>query len=77
MNIRKEVMSHFVEIAESAEKSGTNGLDALRKQFPDVPESVLAEAATEAWMNADEAWWRQVERTIDAEIMQKALGGDK
>ncbi|MEQ9347735.1 MAG: hypothetical protein RIG26_14945 [Thalassospira sp.] len=75
MNIRKEVMAHFVEIAENAEKSGLGGLDVLRKQFPDVPVSILAEAATEAWMNADEAWWQKVEKTIDDEIIKKALEG--
>tara|TARA_R110000803_G_scaffold96261_1_gene164371 strand:- start:798 stop:1040 length:243 start_codon:yes stop_codon:yes gene_type:complete len=75
MNIRKEVMAHFVEIAENAEKSGADGLVTLQKQFPDVPVSILAEASVEATMNADEAWWQQIEKTIDVEMMKKALEG--
>jgi len=52
--------------------------DFLRKTFPGVPDSIVVGLATDIEMAADEAaeetWWDQVEKTIDGEVIRKAIG---
>ncbi|MEF2551331.1 hypothetical protein VQ042_08125 [Aurantimonas sp. A2-1-M11] len=71
---RKEILDELAKIAAEAMARGEDGWKAL--VLMGVPVSV----ATEAWLIADEAktesWWQKVERTIDGEIIRKAIGGD-
>lgn len=73
MSTREEVMAELVAIAREGMALGASAPSYLMEKFPDLPEVV----ATEAWMRAEaadvEAWWRSVERTIDGEIIRRAL----
>lgn len=71
--IRKEVMAHIIDFMTEAEQAGRDPYKAAKEAFPGTPDLVL----TEAWMELDdrhvEAWWQSIEKTIDGEIITKAL----
>ena len=71
---REEVLDELAKVAADAMARGEDGMKAVENMG--VPTAVAAEA----WVIADRAeterWWQQVERTIDGEIIRKAIGGD-
>ena len=71
---RMEAKARIAEIFRSAEAQGISGWAAVEAAFPGIPSEVVAEA----WLTfSDEetaAWWSNVERTIDGEIVRPTLG---
>jgi hypothetical protein len=80
-DIREQVILRIAEVIRAAQEAGEgDGVAAARRAFPGTPEDVLHAA----WWRVEEArteeWWQQVERTIDAEVIDRALrlpGGAK
>lgn len=72
-NVREQVMAAIVETGRTFREAGRDVLTGLQRAYPGVPTEVLVEA----WMKVDdeatEAWWQQVERTIDGEIIKQAV----
>lgn len=71
--IRLEVTSAIKDVIRDAARQGLDGMDAARRAFPGTPEQVLAGAWWEVEEETTERWWQTVERTIDAEIIRKAI----
>jgi len=70
--LRAEVMAHMTATAAVAIERGEDGTQAVLAAYPGTP----VEVATEAWWNASQAaterWWQAMEKTIDAEVIQRA-----
>jgi hypothetical protein len=71
--IRLEVTAAIKDVIRDAVRQGLDGLVAARRAFPGTPEQVLAGAWWEVEEELAEQWWTTVERTIDAEIIRKAI----
>jgi G:T-mismatch repair DNA endonuclease (very short patch repair protein) len=73
-NIRDQVMSQIEDVIRAAQDAGQgDGLEVARKSFPGTPDIVLIMAMTNVDMQREDAWWQQVERTIEPEIIQTAI----
>lgn len=70
---RDQVMARLVDYMAQAKAEGRDGYASARETFGNVPEIVLAEAWTYAEMEDTENWWRNIERTIDGEIIGRAI----
>lgn len=72
--VRHEVMERIIDVIRNAEEQGDErGVDAARRAFPGTPESVFWEAwAVHDWRKT-EAWWDVVERTIEGEVIDRAI----
>lgn len=77
MSVRDEVMAHLVDFMVQAKSEGRDGYARAREVFRDVPSMVLAEAWTAAEMQDAETWWKGVERTIESEVIARAIGETK
>ena len=78
--VRQQVMAALVETYVQAKAQGLDGWRAVQTAFPGTPPEVIAEAMLAAEDEATAAWWAALERTIDAEVIGKAvavLGGTK
>ena len=68
-----QVMAALVETGRTCRDAGLDVLKGLERAYPGTPMDVLVEA----WMKVDdeatEAWWQQVERTIDGEVITRAI----
>jgi hypothetical protein len=73
MSIREEVMELLVDTARIAEENGLDAIKEIERQYPGTPEMVVIFACAELDHRKKEAWWKQVEKTIDGEIIKKAL----
>ena len=69
------VLTELAEQARIAKKRGQNAYSLLRVQNPDVPESIIAEAWTQMESDEEEAWWDSIEKTIDGELVKRAISG--
>lgn len=71
---RKEVIDELAKVAAEAMERGEDGMKAVEAM------GVPTEVAVQAWLIADQAkterWWKEVERTIDGEVIRKAIGGE-
>lgn len=75
MNARKEVMASLIEEAKAVRDAGGDAWAHLKQKYPGMPTDVIAEAWGEAEDSATEAWWKQIEKTIDGEIIKNAIEG--
>lgn len=75
---RKEIMAEIILVMKKGKDLGHDPIKFAEARFPDIPLQVLAEAAWSLDDDETEAWWLQMERTIDGEIVRLALErGDK
>ena len=77
---REQVEAAMIRAAIEAGCTNLESADIfIRKTFPGVPDSVVFGLAFDIEMAADaaeaEAWWNQVEKTIDGEVIRRAIGG--
>lgn len=72
-HIREQVMAKLVETYQQAVAQGLDGWRAIEAAFPGTPVEVVAEAMLAAEDEVTAAWWASVERTIDAQIIGKAI----
>jgi hypothetical protein len=72
-SIREQVIAALVETYAQAKAQGLDGWRAVQTAFPGKPPEVIAEAMLAAEDEATAAWWASVERTIDAQIIGKAI----
>lgn len=73
--LEKEVLATIVQHLEAAKLEGRDPWDEVKRAFPDVPTGVQAAACLELDMQKEEAWWQGLERTIEVEVIRKAIGG--
>ena len=71
---RDEVLDELAKVAAEAEERGEDGLSAVEAM------GVPTEVAVAAWRIAENAkterWWQTIERTIEGEVVRKAIGGE-
>lgn len=72
-DIRRQIEAQIISVMEEAEKQGRDALAAAAQAFPGTPEMVLILAAAELDCRRVEAWWQSMEKTIDGEIVRRAL----
>lgn len=72
-DIRAQVMERIIEVIGEAQDQGRDGVAAAKAAFPGTPTIVLWEAWTALEMREVESWWQGVEKTIDGEIIERAL----
>jgi hypothetical protein len=78
-NVRKEVQAHirkFIADRRAGMPDGAKGLgefEAVEAAYPGIPymEVILAQADVDA--AEQEAWWQSIEKTIDGEVIERAL----
>ena len=70
--IRAEVMETFKDVFRQAGDDNER-MAAARAAFPGTPEVVLIEAMLDVDSERLEAWWQTVERTIDGELVKRAI----
>lgn len=71
--IREQVLEQIIDVMVAAKAQGRRHMQAARETFPSTPDIVLFEAETAMEMREVEGWWRQIERTIDGEVIRRAL----
>lgn len=72
-DVRAQVQEQIIDVIREAEDQGLDGFRAAQRAFPGTPEIVIIMASVELDGRRTEAWWQQVERTIDGEIIRNAL----
>lgn len=70
---REQVMAHIVGIYRDAQSQGGDGWKAVEAACPGIPAEVVAEAMVIVEGENVEAWWQPVEKTIDGEVISRAL----
>lgn len=73
--LKAEIMATVVEFMLQAEAQGLHPYDAAKAAFPGMPTDLLIDAEMAVHDQRDEAWWQTVERTIDGEILHRAIAG--
>lgn len=68
------VLSAMADIGRQAKAKGKDAWSAIAAAVPAAPADVIAEAYLAVEDEATAAWWDQVERTIDGEVVRNALG---
>ncbi|NVM41945.1 hypothetical protein HWX16_16580 [Ochrobactrum intermedium] len=78
--VRKEtkeaVINEVAKVAYQAIKSGRDPHKVVREKFPDIPDMVHIDGIVRAEMQAEDEWWEKVEKTIDGEIVRRAIASD-
>lgn len=72
MGAREQIKSIVMKVMDDAENAGRDPMMAARQAFPDFPEGALWECWAEWDTFRMEAWWRSMEKTIDAEAVNDA-----
>ncbi|RAI01012.1 hypothetical protein DLJ53_17465 [Acuticoccus sediminis] len=73
MGVREEVLAAVVAVYADAEAQGLDGWKACETAFPGIPTDVIVNAMIEVTNRQTEAWWSQVERTIDVKVLHRAI----
>ncbi|WP_337183824.1 hypothetical protein [Shinella sp.] len=68
------VLSAMADIGRQALADGKDAYAAIERAMPDAPVAVVVEAWLAVEDEATTAWWDQVEKTIDGEIVRRAIG---
>lgn len=72
--LERELLATMCRHLKEAKAGGSINLhDELEKAFPDVPDLVRFEAVVEFESEEVEAWWETLEKTIDGEILRRAI----
>ena len=77
--LEKEVEAAVIEVMLKARAEGRNEEAAVKQAFPGVPGTVIVGAEMELMHREENAWWETLERTIDVEVLHRAIaaGGGK
>lgn len=68
------VLNSLANIGKGAKREGKDAWAAIAKAVPGTPSVVIAEAYLAVENEEEAAWWDQVEKTIDGEVVRAALG---
>lgn len=73
--IKREVIATIVDTMDDAVTQGLEPIEYAKQTFLEVPEGVIFEAFGH-WQCRDiDRWWDKVERTVDVEVIRRAIGG--
>lgn len=75
--IREQVIAQIAQVMAEGEALGRDPMAYAHEKFPGTPTMVMADA----WVKFDDqregAWWDAVEKTIDGEIIRRAIAAPK
>ena len=71
--IREQVIAHIVDVMMEGDDLGRDAMAYAEEKFPGTPMLVMADAWARFDGQKEAAWWDSVERTIDGEIIRRAL----
>lgn len=74
-NIREQVMAQIITTMEQAIAAGRDPMEAAEAAYPGTPSEVLCRAEMEVEDRGTEAWWRNIEKSIDSAVIQAAIAG--
>ncbi|MFD6316889.1 hypothetical protein [Methylorubrum thiocyanatum] len=72
-HLRDQVRAEILTVMAAAQEEGRDPCRAARQAFPGVPDGVVWELSADLLGLEEEAWWQQVERTIDGEVIRNAV----
>ena len=72
-DIRKQIMAQIIAVIDQAEAQGQNSIAVAKARFAGTPDSVIYDAWSQWSIAQEDAWWQSMEKTIDGEIVRKAL----
>jgi hypothetical protein len=70
---REAVIAEVARVMARADAEGKSKILAAREAFPGIPMAVVAEANAVLSRQAEADWWAGIEKTIDGEIVRRAL----
>ncbi|WP_267359847.1 MULTISPECIES: hypothetical protein [unclassified Methylobacterium] len=73
ITIRDQVKAAIIGTMAEAEKAGRCPLAAAEAAYPGVPMVVLGACYGEMVSDQEDAWWKAIERAIDAETINRAV----
>jgi len=73
MSVREQVIAQISEVLAEGMELGRDPFAYGKEKFPGVPIEVITDAWLRAENAATEKWWQGVEKTIEGEIIQRAL----
>lgn len=71
--IRDQVIGQIMQVMLAARERGQDEMAVARNTFHGTPDGVLWEAWIKIDSDEQNAWWSAVEKTIDGEIIRRAL----
>lgn len=72
-NIREQVMAQIITTMEQAIAEGRDPMEVAEAAYPGTPDTVLFLAMADAEDRRTEAWWRNIENSIDSAFIRAAL----
>lgn len=72
-DIRAEVIETIIDVMVEADAAGHDPWKAAQARWPSTPVDVIATAWVTFGDRKTEAWWQSIERTIDGEVIKRAL----
>lgn len=76
--LKREVLATIInDLRQASKETGREHWRIASDLFPDVPHGVVTEACLELDDEAENAWWDQMERTIDGEVIRRAIEAPK
>ncbi|MGU3326104.1 hypothetical protein ACLBXB_04125 [Methylobacterium mesophilicum] len=73
ITVRDQVKAAIISTMAEAERDRRCPLAAAEAAFPGVPMVVLGACYGEMLADEEDAWWQQIERTIDGEVIRNAV----
>lgn len=76
MSVRPEIREAVLAQIADAMEGATGAVEAVRmaqQRYPGTPSTVCLDAWNRRRADATEAWWATVEKTIDVEIVRRAI----
>lgn len=73
ITVRDQVKAAIIDAMAEADKAGRCPLAAAEAAFPGTPTVVLGACYGEMLSDDEDAWWKRIERTIDAEVIRNAV----
>lgn len=76
--LKREVRANVIEWLSDYRDSdhSIDELIAFKSAFPDAPESLYYDAYFELDQRAEDAWWDKMEKTIEGDVIRRALAND-
>ncbi|GGF82142.1 hypothetical protein GCM10007301_47820 [Azorhizobium oxalatiphilum] len=71
--IKAQIWKQVLGVMRDAQAAGLHPFSEAQRAFPEVPGYILAQIEVDLWDEEENAWWEGIEKTIDAEVIRKAL----
>lgn len=73
---KEKVFAALIAAMERGVERGEYPMAAAEAEYPDVPHGVIVEAWCKFDDDMQDRWWDSIEKTIEGEIVRRALKAD-